>query len=95
MARKRHSDEDILKLLREIEVQLSNGSDVHMTAWLLGEISHTTAPVTSSMIDNGGTLNEGSNVLPKKSLYLGAGCIFGDSRGAVFQGPLIELIPIW
>jgi hypothetical protein len=54
MARKRHSDEDILKLLREIEVQLSNGSDVHMTAWLLGEISHTTAPVTSSMIDNGG-----------------------------------------
>jgi putative transposase len=28
MARKRHSDEDILKLLREIEVKLSNGSDV-------------------------------------------------------------------
>ena len=28
MARKRHSDEDILKLLREIEVKLSSGSDV-------------------------------------------------------------------
>lgn len=28
MARKRHSDEDILKLLREIEVRLSSGSDV-------------------------------------------------------------------
>ena len=28
MARKRHSDEDVLKLLREIEVKLSNGSDV-------------------------------------------------------------------
>jgi len=28
MARKRHSDEDILKLLREIEVKLSAGSDV-------------------------------------------------------------------
>jgi len=27
MARKRHSDEDILKLLREIEVKLSSGSD--------------------------------------------------------------------
>ena len=28
MARKRHSDEDILKLLREIELQLASGSDV-------------------------------------------------------------------
>ena len=28
MARKRHLDEDILKLLREIEVKLANGSDV-------------------------------------------------------------------
>jgi transposase-like protein len=28
MARKRHSDEDCLKLLREIEVQLASGSDV-------------------------------------------------------------------
>ena len=28
MARKRYSDEDILKLLREIEVKLSAGSDV-------------------------------------------------------------------
>ena len=28
MARKRHSDDDILKLLREIELKLSGGSDV-------------------------------------------------------------------
>ena len=28
MSRKRHSDEDILKLLREIEVHLSSGMDV-------------------------------------------------------------------
>ena len=28
MARKRHSDDYIFKLLREIEVKLSNGSDV-------------------------------------------------------------------
>jgi len=28
MARKRYSDEDILKLLREIEVRLASGSDV-------------------------------------------------------------------
>jgi transposase-like protein len=28
MTRKRHSDEDILKLLREIEVRLASGSDV-------------------------------------------------------------------
>ena len=28
MARKRHSDEDILKLLREIEVHLAGGADV-------------------------------------------------------------------
>ena len=28
MARKRHSDEDILKLLREIEVKLAEGNDV-------------------------------------------------------------------
>jgi hypothetical protein len=28
MARKRHSDEDILKLLREIEVKLASGIDV-------------------------------------------------------------------
>ena len=28
MARKRHSDQDILKLLREIEVHLSSGMDV-------------------------------------------------------------------
>jgi putative transposase len=28
MARKRHFDEDIVKLLREIEVRLASGSDV-------------------------------------------------------------------
>ena len=28
MARKRHSDEDILNLLREVELKLANGSDV-------------------------------------------------------------------
>jgi len=28
MARKRHSDEDILKLLREIELSLASGNDV-------------------------------------------------------------------
>lgn len=28
MARKRHSDEDVLKLLREIEVRLVSGNDV-------------------------------------------------------------------
>ena len=28
MARKRHSDEDVLRLLREIELSLSSGSDV-------------------------------------------------------------------
>lgn len=28
MARKRHSDEDILKLLREIELKLTSGGDV-------------------------------------------------------------------
>ena len=28
MARKRHSDEDILKLLREIELNLASGNDV-------------------------------------------------------------------
>jgi putative transposase len=28
MARKRHSDEDILKLLREIELHLASGVDV-------------------------------------------------------------------
>ncbi len=36
MARKRHSDEDILKLLREIEVRLASGSDVAMGCWAAG-----------------------------------------------------------
>ena len=41
MARKRHSDENILKLLREIEVKLSNGSDVQ-SAYLGAGISDAT-----------------------------------------------------
>jgi len=41
MARKRHSDEDILKLLREIEVRLSSGGDV-ATACRLAGISDAT-----------------------------------------------------
>jgi hypothetical protein len=36
MARTRHSDEDILKLLREIEVHLSSGSDVATTCRAAG-----------------------------------------------------------
>ena len=36
MARKRHSDEDILKLLREIEVKLANGSDVQSACRSVG-----------------------------------------------------------
>lgn len=39
MARKRHSDEDILKLLREIELKLANGTNamppVHFAAHFL------------------------------------------------------------
>ena len=41
MARKRHSDEDILKLLREIEVRLASGIDV-TTACRLAGISDAT-----------------------------------------------------
>ena len=41
MARKLHSDEDILKLLREIEVRLVSGSDV-TTACRLAGISDAT-----------------------------------------------------
>ena len=41
MARKRHSDENILKLLRAIEVKLSNGSDVQ-SAYLGAGISDAT-----------------------------------------------------
>ncbi len=41
MARKRHSDEDILKLLREIEVRLASGSDV-ATACRAAGISEAT-----------------------------------------------------
>ena len=36
MARKRHSDEDILKLLREIEVKLANGSAVQSACCSVG-----------------------------------------------------------
>ena len=36
MARKRHSAEDILKLLREIEVKLANGSDVQSACRSVG-----------------------------------------------------------
>ena len=36
MARKCHSDEDVLKLLREIEVKLSNGSDVQLACLGVG-----------------------------------------------------------
>ena len=36
MARKRYSDEDILKLLREIEVHLASGSDVVSACRLVG-----------------------------------------------------------
>ena len=36
VARKRHSDEDILKLLREIEVKLANGSDVQSACRSVG-----------------------------------------------------------
>jgi hypothetical protein len=36
MARKRHSDEDILKLLCEIEVRLASGSDVASACWAAG-----------------------------------------------------------
>ena len=32
MSRKRHSDEDVLKLLREIEVKLSAGSNISLKA---------------------------------------------------------------
>jgi len=41
MARKRHSDEDILKLLREIEVRLASGGDV-ATACRAAGISEAT-----------------------------------------------------
>lgn len=41
MARKRHSDEDILKLLREIELNLTSGSDVP-TACRAAGISNAT-----------------------------------------------------
>jgi len=36
MARKRHSDEDILKLLREIELSLASGRDVQSSCRSVG-----------------------------------------------------------
>ena len=45
MSRKRHSDEDILKLLREIEVNLANGSDVQSACRGVG-ISDATGVVS-------------------------------------------------
>ena len=36
MARKRHSDEDILKLLREIELKLTAGDDVALACRSVG-----------------------------------------------------------
>lgn len=36
MARKRYSDEDILKLLREIEIHLSSGSDISSACRTVG-----------------------------------------------------------
>lgn len=41
MARKRHSDEDILRLLREIELNLASGSDV-ATACRIAGVSDAT-----------------------------------------------------
>ena len=41
MARKRHSDEDVLKLLREIELKLTAGDDVALACRSVG-ISDTT-----------------------------------------------------
>ena len=38
MARKRHSDEDVLKLLREIEVRLASGGN-DTAAWRAAGIS--------------------------------------------------------
>jgi putative transposase len=50
MARKRHSDEDILKLLREIELALASGHDV-VTACRSVGISDATGVVTLSQIE--------------------------------------------
>ena len=41
MARKRHSDEDVLKLLREIELKLTAGDDMALACRSVG-ISNTT-----------------------------------------------------
>ena len=50
MAGKRHSDEDILKLLREIEVTLANGSDVASACRSVGisEATRKTKPLANS-----------------------------------------------
>ncbi len=54
MARKRHSDEDVLKLLREIELKLTAGDDVASACRSVG-ISYVT-------YYNGGSGSEGWDV---------------------------------
>ncbi len=56
MAWKRHSDEDILKLLRVIELQLTNGSDVRTACRSVGvsDATYYSAIVVAS--DHGGML---------------------------------------
>ena len=46
MAGKRHSDEDILKLLREIEVRLASGSDVTSACRAAGLPGSAMRPIT-------------------------------------------------
>jgi len=52
MARKRHSDEDILKLLREIELKLANGSDVASACCGVGisDATYITTGVSGSAV---------------------------------------------
>ena len=48
MARKRHSDEDVLKLLREIEVRLASGGDdtsAYRAAGISDEVDRHGPPV--------------------------------------------------
>jgi hypothetical protein len=55
MARKRHSDEDILKLLREIEVRRASGRDV-ATAYRSAGISDATSLHLAQEIWRHGTI---------------------------------------
>ena len=45
MARKRHSDEEILKILREIELHLASGADVPMACRSAGISDATTLSI--------------------------------------------------